>query len=228
MHYRTRYRIAVLALAAAAAAGALGGCSGDEDGGATPKGTVLMPGRPGEANKTAVAGPSTPSPPTAAEFRFIEMMIPHHRQAIEMASLAPGQASDPQVKAMAERIDAAQNVEIAAMQNWLKRHGRATSQGQGGHAGHGAHGGAASPSASAHANMPGMATPQQMEQLRQARGKDFDRLFINLMIIHHQGALTMAKDALDKGTDVTAQEIARDVQSSQQAEINRMRALLDG
>ncbi|GLZ11007.1 lipoprotein [Actinomadura sp. NBRC 104425] len=227
MHYRTRYRMALLAAAAAAVAGALGGCSGDGDGAATPKGTVLMPGRPGEPNKTAVAGPSSPAPPTAAEFRFIEMMIPHHQQAVEMASLAPGQASDPQVKAMAERIDATQNVEIAAMQNWLRQHGRGTSQGQGGHTGHGAHGGA-SPSASAHANMPGMATPQQMEQLRKARGKHFDRLFLNLMINHHQGALTMVKDVLDKGTDVTAQQIARDVQSTQQAEINRMRALLDG
>ncbi|GLW62866.1 lipoprotein [Actinomadura rubrobrunea] len=221
----TRYRIAVLAVAAAAAA--LGGCSGGDDSGdrAAPKATVLMPGRPGEDNKTAVVGPSTPSPPTAAEIRFVEMMIPHHRQAIEMAALAPERASDRQIKAMAERIDAAQNAEISAMQSWLKRHGRGTGTG---HAGHGAHGAAASPSASAHAGMPGMATPQQMEQLRQARGKDFDRLFVDLMVAHHQGALTMVQDVLDRGTDVTVQQLARDIQSTQQAEINRLRALRDG
>ncbi len=73
--------------------------------------------------------------------------------------------------------------------------------------------------------MPGMATPEQMRRLRAARGAEFDRLFLTLMITHHQGALTMVKDVLGKGTDVLIQDLALDVRASQQAEINRMRAL---
>mgnify|MGYP001202328591 CR=1 FL=1 len=211
-------------LAAVLAAGLLAGCSGDDGAEAGPKSTVLVPGRPGEPNKTAVRGPSTPAPPTAAEIRFVEMMIPHHRQAVEMSELVPDRASSAQVRSMAERILGAQKAEIAAMRSWLARHGRPTT-GPGGHDGHGGH---ASPSASpsAHAGMQGMATPEQMARLKAARGTEFDRLFLTLMITHHQGALAMVKDALDQGTDVFVQDLARDIESTQQAEINRMRALM--
>ncbi|MEU5878565.1 DUF305 domain-containing protein [Spirillospora sp. NPDC047279] len=217
-----RHRLAVAGVAAVVTACGLAGCSGDGDQKeAGPKQTVLQPGRPGEPNKTALLGPSPAKPPTDAEVRFFQMMIPHHRQAVEMSVLAPGQAADPKVKALAERIDKAQQVEISAMQSWLKQKGKPTSAGTGGHGGHGAHGG----KADAHANMPGMATPAQMAQLREARGAAFDKLFLDLMIVHHQGALTMVKDVFDKGTDVTVQQMARDVMSGQNAEIARMRDL---
>ncbi|GAA2458722.1 DUF305 domain-containing protein [Actinomadura vinacea] len=226
VEHRMRGRVVPvgMALAAVLAAGALSGCSGDEPE-AAPKSesTVLVPGRPGEPNKTAVRGPASAAPPTAAEIRFVEMMIPHHRQAVEMAGLAPGQAADAKVKSLAHRIGAGQQSEMAAMESWLKKNGRPGASPGGGHGG-----GHASPSAAAtsHAGMPGMATPEQMGRLRAARGADFDRLFLTLMITHHQGALTMTKDALDKGTNVIVQELARDVQSSQQAEIDRLRTLL--
>ncbi|MFC9974861.1 DUF305 domain-containing protein [Spirillospora sp. NPDC127200] len=221
-----RHRIAGTALAALAAAGLLGGCGGDEpkDARPAPTATVLQPGRPGEPNKVVTVGPAGSQAPTEAEVRFVRMMIPHHEQAQAMSVLAPGQAADPGVKAMAARIDAAQGVEISAMQSWLRTRGKAAKGGPSGHAGHGA------PAATAtardeHANMPGMATPQQMEQLRAARGAAFDRLYLELMITHHQGALTMVKEVLDRGTDPVVQELARDVQSGQLAEIGRMRAL---
>ncbi|MFC5750090.1 DUF305 domain-containing protein [Actinomadura rugatobispora] len=215
---------AVLAAGAAAvlAAGLLGGCSGGDESEAAPKSTVLVPGRPGEPNKTAVRGPATPAPPTAAEIRFVEMMIPHHRQAVEMAGLAPGQAAAAQIKSLAERIGGGQRAEMAAMQSWLGKNGRPTGSPGGGHGGHGG----PSAQATAHTGMPGMATPEQMGRLRAARGAEFDRLFLTLMITHHQGALTMTKDVIDKGTDVTVQELARDVEAGQQAEINRMRAIM--
>ncbi|MFI6516410.1 DUF305 domain-containing protein [Spirillospora sp. NPDC050679] len=227
-----RHRIAGTALAALAAAGLLGGCGedGPKDARPAPTATVLQPGRPGEPNKVVTVGPTRSQAPTEAEVRFVRMMIPHHEQAQAMSVLAPGQAADPGVKSMAARIDAAQGVEISAMQSWLRtRAGGAAKGGPSGHAGHGAPAATATATAQdEHANMPGMATPQQMEQLRAARGAAFDRLYLELMITHHQGALTMVKEVLDRGTDPVVQELARDVQSGQLAEIGRMRALQRG
>lgn len=220
-----RLRIAVVAVTSAVAAGLLvGGCSGGDEKEAGPKATVLVPGRPGEPNKTAVQGPATQPPASAGEIRFVEMMIPHHRQAVEMSALAPKQASSAQVKSLAERIHGGQAAEIASMESMLKqKRGKPGATPSGGHGGH------ASPStATGHANMPGMATPQQMQQLKAAKGGEFDRLFLTLMITHHQGALTMVKDVLGKGTDVLIQELAMEVRASQQAEIDRMRTLLNG
>ncbi|HEY8482865.1 MAG TPA: DUF305 domain-containing protein, partial [Spirillospora sp.] len=193
-----RNRIAV-AIAAALAAGALTGCSSGDEPQAAPSKTVLVPGRPGEPNRTKVAGPREPAEPTPEEVRFVQMMIPHHAQALEMSKLAPDRASDERVRSLASRIDAAQKVEIKTMDAWLKRHPNAVLKAHGDHGGHG--------------NMPGMATPEQLERLRKARGKEFDELYLKLMITHHEGALTMVKDVLDKGTDVTVQELARDIQS---------------
>lgn len=209
-----RHRIAVAGAAVAMAAGALAGCGGGDEHEAAPSRTVLVPGRPGEPNKTEVAGPRKPAPPTAAEVRFVQMMIPHHEQALEMSALAPSRASDERVRSLASRIDAAQKVEIAAMRSWLKENPKAVLKAHGRNHRHG--------------GMAGMATPEQLERLRDARGAAFDKLYLTLMITHHQGALTMVKDVLDKGTDVTVQEMARDVRSTQMAEIGRMRGLLAG
>ncbi|WP_021591895.1 DUF305 domain-containing protein [Actinomadura welshii] len=208
-----RHRIAVVGVAVAMAACTLAACSGDADPEAAPSRSVLVPGRPGEPNKTQVAGPRKAAPPTAAEVGFVQMMIPHHAQALEMSALAPSRASDQRVRSLASRIDAAQKVEIETMRSWLKQNAEAVLKANGRN--HGAHTG-----------MAGMATPEQLKQLRDARGGTFDELYLKLMITHHQGALTMAKDVLDKGTDVTVQQMARDVQSTQLAEIDRMNDLL--
>ncbi|TDE22677.1 DUF305 domain-containing protein [Actinomadura sp. 6K520] len=211
-----RNRVAVAIAAVAMAAGILSGCSSDGEPEAAPSKTVLVPGRPGEANKTQVAGPSKPAEPTAAEVTFVQMMIPHHAQALEMSALAPDRAADEKVRSLASRIDTAQKVEIAAMKSWLKQHPNAVLKAHGRN-----HGGQ-------HADMPGMATPEQLKRLREARGEAFDKLYLDLMIIHHQGALTMVKDVLYKGNDVTVQQLARDVESTQLAEIGRMQDILEG
>jgi uncharacterized protein (DUF305 family) len=217
-----KYRPAALgtALVLCLASGGLAGCTGGDDrpSAAAPSGSVIVPGRPGEPNKTVPATRGTVTPPGAADIRFVQMMVPHHEQALEMAALAPGQAANAKVKALADRIDAAQTAEISAMQSWLRRHAR---QAQGGHDGGGHGAGPAAPM-----QMPGMATPQQMAQLKAATGANFDRLFLTLMITHHQGALTMANEELVKGTDVLIREMAQEVIVTQAAEINRMRALL--
>lgn len=206
---------AILALTTAAAV--LTGCSGDDKGKeAKPTSTVIYPGKPGEPNQTRLASPVPAAKPNAADVTFMQMMIPHHQQALEMSVLAPKQASDPQVKALAARIDASQTAEISGMQSWLRKYVKRPA------AGHHGHGTAGAPS---HATMPGMATAEQLAQLRAAQGAEFDRLYLNLMIAHHEGALTMARDALAKGTDTVVLEMAKDTLTGQQAEILRMHDL---
>ncbi|MFI6643991.1 DUF305 domain-containing protein [Streptomyces sp. NPDC050504] len=207
--------------------------------------SVVAPGKPGEPAKTLSAeeaARATPSDePNSADYDYAEMMIVHHTQALTMTELVPGRAASPKLKALADRITAAQKPEIAAMRGWQQVNGadrrKKPGKGQGG--GHGsAHGGAhgtpetdASPDTGKapgkhdHASMPGMATAAQLGQLRAARGPAFDRLFLKLMITHHQGAVTMATDVLSQGNNVLVEEMANDVVATQTTEINRMRSM---
>lgn len=206
----------VAVLAAAVLAFGAAGCSDAEKSpdtrataGSGPP--LIMPGGPGAPARTATpgerVGPSSPAP-GGTDIRFAHLMIPHHQQAIEMATLAGRQAADPNVRAVAGRIVAAQNPEIAVLRQWLTQHG-------------GAGGGS-------HGTMPGMATPQQLTELRAATGKDFDQKFLRLMITHHEGALAMALDEMKSGRDPYLVRLARDVHASQSAEIRRMRPMLSG
>lgn len=196
-------------LAVAALVGA--GC-GEPPGETGP--TVVVPGGPGEQARVLpgaeAAQRRTPVPVSPADVEFVTQMIPHHRQALEMTALVPGRASDPQVAAIAERIDAVQEPEIAVLEAWLERQDHVVDA-------HGAH--------SVHP-MPGMATPAQLDALAAATGPAFDRMFVELMTAHHEGAITMAHDLGLRGTDVTAAEIARDIAVTQTAEIDRMRAII--
>ncbi|GAA3031653.1 DUF305 domain-containing protein [Streptosporangium longisporum] len=199
---------------------AVGGCAGTQperpaplvaDGGAP----VIIPGGPGEAGRTASPGENlgeSEARVTAADVRFAEDMIPHHRQALEMADLVPSRSSSPVLRGLAERITAAQRPEIAAMTSWLRAAGRSP-DGQGdGHAGQGGH--------------DDVVTLEQMNRLRTARGADFDTLFLTLMIAHHEAAVTMAGRQLREGTDRAMLATAKDVVSGQAIEIARMRRLL--
>ncbi|MGC5013030.1 DUF305 domain-containing protein [Streptosporangium sp. DT93] len=199
---------------------ALVGCTGEGAGGpasfvAESGAPVIVPGGPGEAGRTARPGENlgeSEARVTAADVRFAEGMIPHHRQALEMAGLVPSRASSPAVRGMAERIVAAQRPEIAAMTSWLRAAGRPPGDQAGGHAGQGGHG--------------DVVTLEQMNRLRAARGKAFDTLFLNLMIVHHEAAVTMAGLQLREGTDRIMLATAKDVVSGQGIEIARMRRLL--
>lgn len=214
----TRVRAVALLTALAASVLALGGCDGDSgDEGAkagADKGySVVAPGKPGEPARTlspeeaqkAVGDDS----PNSADFRYARMMIEHHEQALVLTGLVPGRASSTSVERLAKRISAAQKPEIGAMEGWLKNNG-----GDGREETHD------------HAAMPGMATAEQIEELRGARGKAFDRLFLELMITHHQGAVTMATEALADGNNVLVEEMANDVVAQQTVEIDRMRSLM--
>lgn len=193
-------------------------CTSDEPAGAKPTAPVLQPGKPGESNQTLSpeeAGSARPEvPPNESDVTYVRDMIVHHRQALEMAALVPDRGADGQVKGLASRIADAQGPEIEMMDAWLKKHDKPPVP----PAEHGGHGG--------HAGMPGMATPEQMDQLKAAKGAEFDKLFLRLMIAHHQGALAMADVVRTKGSEVRVQEMADDVTATQSAEIRRMQEML--
>lgn len=190
--------------------------------GAAPTGgpPVIVPGDPGRAARTAAPGeqvlPPSPAGPNAADVRFVERMIPHHRQALELAALVEGRSTDADLRALAERIRAAQRPEITTMASWLRGLGRRVPDGHGAHAG---------PDAEP---MPGMATPGQLTRLRAARGARFRRQFLELMIAHHRGAVTMAGEVLRDGSDRFVARLARGIADDQLVEIRRMRAMLGG
>lgn len=150
-----------------------------------------------------------------ADVRFAEDMIPHHRQAVEMAALVPSRSSDPAVIDLAARIQQAQDPEITTMAGWLRDWGVAVPEGSG-------HGGMD------HGSMPGMMTHEQMVQLEAARGPEFDRMWLTMMIAHHEGAVQMAGTELAEGAYPDAKALAQQIIDAQQAEIEQMQALLNG
>jgi uncharacterized protein (DUF305 family) len=209
-------------------------CSASEDespgsNDSATQGKVLQPGRPGEANETVDPDDVVAQPGTdRADVAFMQQMVPHHAQALEMSQLAQTRASDDQVVAMARRIKGAQGPEILGMTSWLRSRGlevpetMADAMGaEGGHGGHGSHGGDDRAATARH----GMLTERQMSALAAARGNRFDRLFLAGMIQHHEGAVAMARDEIEAGSDTVAMELAADVAAGQQAEIRRLVAI---
>ncbi|GAA3803768.1 DUF305 domain-containing protein [Sphaerisporangium flaviroseum] len=207
---------AALVVVIGTAALTLAGCAGSP---ATPSAQstvpVIVPGKPGETARTLGPGETvTPVPsPTAnaADVVFMQDMIVHHRQALDMSTAASTRAASAEVKRLASRIAATQGPEINAMIRWLRQQGQRVPDH---HAKHDA--------------MPGMATPEQLTALKAAAGADFDRLYIQLMTAHHMGAITMAADEMEKGAHIIVQELAQDISVSQAAEVNRMQRIKVG
>jgi uncharacterized protein (DUF305 family) len=214
------FPLAVAGLGAVLALGVLAACTGE-----TPppsnSAPVIAPGRPGEEASTIAPGEGTVAPapePNDADIEFIKNMIVHHQQAVWMSELAPTRASSRDVKELASRIADVQGPEIDMMNRWLSQHSIPTVNPTAPEHGHG--GGAVS--------MPGMVTEAQFQELENAKGESFDTLFLQLMIAHHQGALTMAEEVRTSGVDVRVQEIADDVVVEQTDEIRRMQGWLAG
>ncbi|MCC6931006.1 MAG: DUF305 domain-containing protein [Gemmatimonadaceae bacterium] len=180
------------------------------------------------ATARGAAGVHARARATPGDIAFIRGMIHHHAQAIEMSALIPTRTSRHELHLLGERITVSQRDEIAMMQQWLRDH---VAQGADSlpaqahapaHAGHGA------PAAS-DSLMPGMLSPAEMQALATASGNDFDRLFLEGMIKHHQGALTMVRALLAQpgaARQPQLYEFASDIDADQRAEIARMRALL--
>lgn len=215
--------LAMAGIAMAATGALLAGCSGNDD----------MPDM-GHA-------PSSTAPPAAAptgqqaahnqqDITFAQEMIQHHTQALDMAKLVPPRSSNPKVLDLAGRIEKAQDPEIKQMQGWLTGWGAipATPPSS-------AHGTEhdSMPQASAttapgmdHGSMTGMMTEDEMSQLEQAKNAEFDKLWLELMIKHHQGAVEMAKTELGTGSNADARALAQQIIDAQQAEISEMENLL--
>lgn len=148
-----------------------------------------------------------------ADVTFATDMIPHHGQAITMAKLAATRASNPKVKSLAQRIEEAQDPEIKTMSGWLRSWGEDVPPvDMGSMAGHG--------------SMPGMMSAEQMAALTKAKGAEFDRMFLMMMIAHHQGAVEMAKTEQKDGKHPDAKKLAAQIEKAQTAEIADMNALL--
>ncbi|WP_280486475.1 DUF305 domain-containing protein [Nocardia farcinica] len=208
MTSRTTLRAAIPAVLATAAL--LAGCgddSGDHDTHATTASSTTA---------GATTGATGAAAHNDADVAFAQEMIPHHRQAVEMAALVPERSTDPRVRDLAARIQQAQDPEIATMTGWLQSWGAPVDSG--GHAGMG-HG---------DMSMPGMMTDEQMAQLQAARGAEFDRMWLTMMIAHHEGAVQMSRTELAQGADPAAKALAQQIIDGQQAEIDQMRGLLQG
>jgi len=157
----------------------------------------------------------------ATDVGFAQGMIPHHAQAVEMADMAIAANASPAVLTLAQKIKAAQNPEIETMTTWLRQWNQpvpamTSSMSGGGHDMTGMSG----------MMMDGMMTQADMTRLSKAKGAEFDRLWLELMVQHHEGAVRMANDELASGKNAQAQTLARAIIASQTAEIEQMNKML--
>jgi uncharacterized protein (DUF305 family) len=191
---------------------------------AQDKSVVVQPGAPGEPTRTLPANTHGSLPPIApADVAFMQGMIMHHQQAVEMTDLIPSHTENKNVRAIGAKISSSQADEIRMMQRWLKRRGQATSMSMPGMPDMDLNGKPMAP-------MPGMLTPEQMTALKAARAAEFDRLFLSGMIQHHGGALIMVKDLFDTAgaaQDAEIFEFVTEVDNGQRAEIKIMQKMLE-
>jgi uncharacterized protein (DUF305 family) len=186
------------------------------------KPVVVQPGAPGKPTRTLPPSTRATLPPRSqADVEFMQGMIMHHLQAVEMTALIASHTENKDLRLLGARISSSQSDEIGFMQRWLAVRGERVSLA--------AMRGMDMPREPV-ALMPGMLTPEQMETLRKAKGAEFDRLFLTGMIQHHNGALTMVEDLFDTagaGQDAGLFSFATEADNSQRAEIRIMQAMLE-
>jgi uncharacterized protein (DUF305 family) len=190
---------------------------------------VVQPGAPGQPTVTLPPSTRATLPPRSPkDVEFMQKMIMHHAQAVEMTALIETHTDNKNLRLLGARISKSQSDEIKFMKRWLEARGEPVSppmpempgMDMPGH----------DMSSHHHALMPGMLTPKQMDALKKAKGAEFDRLFLRGMIQHHNGALIMVKDLFDTagaGQDAELFNFASDVDGGQRAEIRIMQAMLD-
>ncbi|MCC5855180.1 MAG: DUF305 domain-containing protein [Idiomarina sp.] len=203
---------------------------------------IVQPGAPGQASRQISAEEAIKLAGvrySAADVQFMRDMIPHHQQALDMTVLLADRTSSNEMMELAARIERTQKDEIEFMKQWLSErgedvpdtdwrqhmdHGDHGHHGHHGHEGHEGHAGH-----QAHHMMEGMATPEQMEELEASTGPDFDRMFLQLMIKHHEGALVMVRDLLRQqgsAQEPDLLEFVNDINNDQKTEIERMLVML--
>lgn len=166
-----------------------------------------------DTNPATTSAATQQSSHNDSDIMFAQQMIPHHEQAVDMAEVALRRATDPTVKDLANRIKGAQDPEIQQLKGMLKKWGAAAESDMEG---------------MDHGSMsePGMMSDQELARLEQAGGSEFDVMWTQLMIEHHQGAIEMAKAELREGSDAEAKALARRIVDAQEAEIREMTGLL--
>jgi uncharacterized protein (DUF305 family) len=185
---------------------------------------VVQPGAPGKP--TIKLPPSTMAklpPHSQADVEFMQGMIMHHSQAVEMTTLIASHTENKYLRSLGARISSSQSDEIRFMRRWLAAREEPISMAMPGMPN-------MDMSHDSMARMPGMLTPEQMEALRKAKDTKFDNLFLTGMIQHHNGALTMVKDLFDTagaGQDAELFDLATDADNSQRAEIRIMQTMLE-
>ena len=188
------------------------------------KPVIVQPGAPGQPSKSLPPDTKAKLPlRSQADIEFMQGMIIHHSQAVEMTALIESHTANPALRALGARISSSQSDEIKFMKRWLAMRGEPISASMTSMSG-------MNMSGDAKTLMPGMLTPEQMDALRKAKGAEFDRLFLEGMIQHHGGALTMVKDLFDTagaGQDAELFDFATDADNTQRAEIKIMGAMLE-
>jgi uncharacterized protein (DUF305 family) len=206
--------------------------------GETP--VVVQPGAPGKPSKTLPASTKATLPPLSkADVEFMQGMIMHHSQAVEMTALIPSHTQSKELRSLGARISSSQSDEIKFMQRWLAARGESISmptpemagmQGMDKNTDKSGQAISTTTAMSTMTLMPGMLTPEQMDALRNAKGAEFDHLFLTGMIQHHNGALIMVKDLFDTpgaGQDADIFNFATDADNTQRAEIKIMQSMLE-
>jgi len=192
------------------------------------KPVVVQPGAPGAPSKTLPSSTRAILPPRSpADVEFMQGMILHHAQAVEMTAMIPSHTQNKDLRSLGARISSSQSDEINFMKRWLAVRGESVPKAMPKMAGMDMSHEASHENT---ARMPGMLTPRQIEALRKAKGVGFDRLFLVGMIQHHNGALSMVKDLFDTagaGQDAELFNFATDADNTQRAEIRIMQAVLN-
>ena len=209
---------------------------------------VVAPGAPGESSTPAtqeeLAALAEEQGHNEADVDYLVMMIEHHSQALEITDLVAERHEREGIEGIADRIAAAQEPEITAMESWLEENVLAPARenpahqnfcGLDGEGGEGDEGGHHSEDGDVaecvldadHDEMEGMVSDEDLERLEAAEGEEFDELFVELMSEHHRGAVSMAEDVMADGSDQQVLEMANDLIAEQNTEISRMERILD-
>ncbi|MEU1208107.1 DUF305 domain-containing protein [Nocardia sp. NPDC005825] len=212
--FSTRLKFALIAVTAATALVAAGCSSNDSEGSKATTTTAAMdhgtmPGMDHGKTGTSTQA-ATRSDFNDADVTFLQMMYPHHAQAVEMAKLVPTRSQNQELLTLAKAVEAAQTPEMQQITTLLQSFGKpAPSADMGGHAG-----------------MDGMMTKDQMAKLESLSGPGFDKLWMQMMIEHHKGAITMANTELTQGANADAKAMAQAIVNAQQQEIDQMNKML--
>ena len=193
---------------------------------------IVQPGAPGQASQTLSSAQLAPREPTEADVQFMQGMIHHHAQAIEMTALLKARGRDKDLQKLGRRMTISQSDEIQFMSQWLEDHGKAVPMSHD----HMEHTrevkmrpGMKMMDMGSMPPMPGMLSPEQMDALRKASSREMDRQFLTGMIQHHKGALVMVEDLFNTagaGQDYILYDFATDVDNTQRAEIGIMETML--